>query len=72
MNALRFGTAAAAGFFPGWHACLGYAGAALLFASASAAPYNVDGTSRLGPVGLAGWLGWIAWIVVSGITLLAH
>jgi hypothetical protein len=78
VEALRFGAAAAArdrgsaaGLFPGWHAWLGYGSAALLFVSASAAPYNVDGTNRLGPVGLAGWLGWIAWVVVSGSTLLA-
>jgi hypothetical protein len=62
----------ATGLFSGWHAWLGYASATLLFVSSSAAPYNVDGANRLGPVGLAGWLGWIAWIVVGAITLLAH
>jgi hypothetical protein len=70
---LGFSVAGAnAGLFAGWHAWLGYVSAALLFVSSSAAPYHVDGSNRLGPVGLAGWLGWIGWVVVTGVTLLAH
>ncbi|WP_280361179.1 hypothetical protein [Nocardia wallacei] len=59
-----------AGFIPGWHAWLGYAGAALLFVAASASPYNVEGTHRIALAGLVGWLGWIGWIVVYSVTLL--
>ncbi|MGW3992534.1 hypothetical protein ACWEF6_03515 [Amycolatopsis sp. NPDC004772] len=70
---LGFSVAGAqSGLFAGWHAWLGYVSAALLFVSASAAPYHADGTNRLAPAGLAGWLGWAAWIVTGGITLLAH
>ncbi len=69
---LGFSVAGAqAGLFADWHAWLGYVSAALLFVSASAAPYHVDGTNRVAPVGLAGWLGWITWIVAGGVTLLA-
>ncbi|MDQ7803603.1 hypothetical protein Q5425_07665 [Amycolatopsis sp. A133] len=70
---LGFSVAGAqAGFFAGWHVWLGYASAALLFVSASAAPYHVDGTNRLASVGLVGWLGWAAWVVAGGVTLLAY
>jgi hypothetical protein len=70
---LGFSVAGAqAGLFAGWHAWLGYASAALLFVSSSAAPCNVDGTNRLAPVGLAGWLGWVTWVVAGGVTLLAY
>ncbi|WP_410640355.1 hypothetical protein [Amycolatopsis sp. lyj-346] len=70
---LGFSVAGAqAGFFAGWHVWLGYVSAALLFVSASAAPYHVDGTNRLAPIGLAGWLGWATWVVAGGVTLLAH
>ncbi|HET6706173.1 hypothetical protein [Amycolatopsis sp.] len=68
---LGFSVAGAqAGLFADWHAWLGYVSAALLFVSASAAPYHVDGTNRVAPAGLAGWLGWITWIVAGGVTLL--
>lgn len=58
------------GFIPAWHAWLGWISAALLFASATAAPYNADGTNRIAVIGLIGWLGWAAWIVAYAITLL--
>ncbi|NEW47066.1 hypothetical protein GV794_21980 [Nocardia cyriacigeorgica] len=58
------------GFLPAWLTWLGYVSAALLFVSSSAAPFNVDGTNRLGPVGLIGWLGWAAWIVGCSVELL--
>lgn len=61
---------ATAGLVPGWHAWLGYVGAALLFISSSASPYNIGRTNRIALTGLVGWLGWIAWIVVYSITLL--
>ncbi|MBB5918527.1 hypothetical protein BJY24_007439 [Nocardia transvalensis] len=59
-----------ADFIPGWHAVLGYVSAALLFVSASASPYNVEGTDRIALTGLVGWLGWIAWIVAYSVALL--
>lgn len=59
-----------AALIPAWHAWLGYASAALLFLSSSAAPYSADGANRLSPLGLVGWLGWITWVVACGITLL--
>ncbi|MDA2813120.1 hypothetical protein O4J56_20910 [Nocardiopsis sp. RSe5-2] len=58
-----------AGLVPVWHAVLGYASAALLFASSLAAPYRSDGIDRLGGVGLVGWLGWAAWIVAYSAVL---
>lgn len=61
-----------AGLVPGWHAVLGYASAALLFVSASASPYTVDGTNRTAPAGLIGWLGWATWIVVYSVALLGR
>jgi hypothetical protein len=71
MAVLGFTTAGVgAGLIPAWHAALGYAGAALLFISSLASPYNVDGANRLGLAGLIGWLGWAAWIVAYSITLL--
>jgi hypothetical protein len=57
---------------PGWHAVLGYVGAALLFTSSLASPYNVDGANPLGPLGLIGWFLWATWIVAYSITLLRH
>ncbi|MBF6318163.1 hypothetical protein IU453_15475 [Nocardia cyriacigeorgica] len=68
---LGFGLAgSAAGFLPVWLSVFGYVSAALLFVSSTAAPFTVDGSSRLGPVGLIGWLGWAAWIVGCSIELL--
>ncbi|NYE70784.1 hypothetical protein [Microlunatus parietis] len=58
------------GLIPAWHAWLGWISAALLFASATVAPYNADGTNRVAVIGLIGWLGWAAWIVAYAITLL--
>lgn len=61
---------AGTGLVPGWHAWLGYAGAALLFLSSSVSPYNVDGANRIARAGLIGWLGWMVWIVTYSIILL--
>ncbi|MEV0033380.1 hypothetical protein [Nocardia sp. NPDC050793] len=58
------------GFLPTWHGWLGYLSAALLFASSTASPYNVEGTSRTALLGLLGWLGWITWIIACSIALL--
>lgn len=67
-------TAAGAGLgiIPVWHAWLGWISAALLFASATVAPYNGDGTNRLTVIGLVGWLGWAAWIVAYSVMLLTR
>lgn len=61
---------AGTGLIPGWQVWLGYASAALLLLSASASPYNADGTNRIALAGLVGWLGWASWIVAYSITLL--
>jgi hypothetical protein len=61
---------AGTGLIPAWQAWLGYSSAVLLFTSASASPYNDDGTNRIARVGLVGWFGWITWIVACGITLI--
>jgi hypothetical protein len=58
------------GLVPAWQTWLGHISAALLFLSASASPYNVDGTNRIAVVGLIGWLGWVTWIIAYGIALL--
>ncbi|NEW51834.1 hypothetical protein GV792_17480 [Nocardia cyriacigeorgica] len=58
------------GILPAWLTWLGYVSAAIFFVSSSAAPFNVDSTNRLGPVGLIGWLGWAAWIVGCSVELL--
>jgi hypothetical protein len=68
---LGFTTAGtAAGLVSAWQAWLGYVSAGLLFLSASASPYNTDGTNRVSSLGLLGWIGWVAWIIACSITLL--
>ena len=61
-----------AGLFPHWLAGLGYGSAALLFLSASAAPYRASGGNRFAAVGLIGWFGWVCWIIVCSVTLLGR
>ncbi|MFI1918818.1 hypothetical protein [Nocardia sp. NPDC020380] len=53
-----------------WLTVVGYVSAALLFCSASAAPYNATATSRLAFVGGVGWIGWVTWIIANSIALL--
>ncbi|MBO0924271.1 hypothetical protein J1G44_07210 [Cellulomonas sp. zg-ZUI199] len=55
---------------PRAHAALGLTGAALLLASATAAPYGVGGAQPLALAGLAGWVLWLGWIAVAGVRLL--
>ena len=53
---------------PRWHAGLGFAGAALLFAASTTAP--LADVNPLSLLGLVGWLLWVAWIAVYGAALL--
>ncbi|MET9230039.1 hypothetical protein [Lentzea sp. NPDC003310] len=60
---------AGAGLISRWHAWLGFASAALLFASATLTPLVVAEAGPLGLLGLAGWLMWVVWLVAYGIEL---
>lgn len=59
-----------AGVISRWHAVVGLAGAALLFASATASPYGIEDVNPLALLGLVGWLLWLVWIVVFSWLLL--
>ncbi|MCD0445465.1 DUF4386 family protein [Glycomyces sp. A-F 0318] len=58
-----------AGIIPKWLALMGFAAAALQFASAVLTPVILDG-GPLGLIGLAGWLIWTAWLVLYGVALI--
>lgn len=51
----------------GWHAGIGFAGAAGLLVSATTGP--LADPHPLALVGLVGWLLWVAWIVVYGVAM---
>jgi hypothetical protein len=57
------------GIIPTWLAAMGFAAAALQFASAVLTPQVMEGGNALGLIGLAGWLIWVAWLVLYGAFL---
>lgn len=56
------------GAIAGWHAWIGYAGAAALLASATTSPLAT--VNPLSLAGLIGWLLWVAWIAVYSVAML--